>query len=205
MVNGSNSYLVWDAAWEIASLANPGIMVVGGPFSQGMHSFDYWEKQIEGKVDPDTFQSVLALNGVLIPLYQETWKKCNETLAQEGYLDLLDQIITALQTNDTSLAEIKPDPSNTNAINDIFLYGPDESELAWWPGDEEADALMFSNSTSGALNSTSSSLNSTLSGSNSTSLSSSPSNLTASPRAQQEQSNSTAKGAIPIDSRAKMQ
>lgn len=181
-------------------------MMVGGPFFQGMHSLDYWENKIEGKVHPDTFQSVLALNGVLIPLYQDTWKKCNETLTQAGYLDLLDQLIAAFQTNDTSLADIKPDPSNTKVINDLFLYGPDESDLAWWPGDEEADSLMFANSTSRALNSTSSSSNSTFSDLNSTSLSSSPSsssNLTASPRIQQEKSNSTAKGILPIDSRAK--
>lgn len=37
MVAGHNSTLVWDAAWEIMSLANPDI-IVEGPFLYGMHS-----------------------------------------------------------------------------------------------------------------------------------------------------------------------
>ncbi|KAL9043282.1 MAG: hypothetical protein Q9214_003526, partial [Letrouitia sp. 1 TL-2023] len=138
----------------------------------------------------------------------DTWKMSNKTLTQADYLDLLDQLMAAFQTNDTSLADIKPDSSNSKAINDLSLYGPNESDLAWWLGDEEADSFMFRTSTSGALNLTSSSSKLTFSDLNSTYLGSSPSplsNLTASPRVQQKESTSTTKRILPMDSRAEVE
>ncbi|KAI4213364.1 MAG: hypothetical protein LQ351_004105 [Letrouitia transgressa] len=145
-VNGSNSYLVWDAAWEIASLADPN-MIVYGPFFQGMHAMDYWEDQVEGKVDNDTFTSILGQNAWLIARYQSTWKKCNETLTQAGYIEELDIMATALYSNETIVQDLRDDMSNTNTLNDLFLVGPD-TDLAWWPGDETANFFGTANSTS---------------------------------------------------------
>ncbi|KAL9614963.1 MAG: hypothetical protein Q9167_000605 [Letrouitia subvulpina] len=186
MVNGSNSYVVWDAAWEIATLADPSILLFPGPFSQGMHTLDSWEDEVQGQVDEETFNGILALNSVIIPLYQDTWKKCNDTLGKAGYIDALDALVNALATNDTTLTAIKQDTSNTDAINEFFTYGPDTSELAWWPGDEDFDWPKLNDS-----NSTLSGQNSTISGMNSTSLGSS--NSTASPRVRLNGSNSTSK------------
>ncbi|KAL9033524.1 MAG: hypothetical protein Q9214_007472 [Letrouitia sp. 1 TL-2023] len=145
-VNGSNSYMVWDAAWEIASLADPN-MIVYGPFFKGMHQMDYWEDQIEGKVDNDTFTSVVGQNGWLIEQYQATWNKCNDTLSKAGYIEQLDIMVSALISNETNVQELKDDMSNTNALNDLFIAGPD-TDLAWWPGDETANFFGTANSTS---------------------------------------------------------
>ncbi|KAI4160182.1 MAG: hypothetical protein LQ342_005971 [Letrouitia transgressa] len=145
-VNGSNSDLVWDAAWEIASLADPNLIVYG-PFFKGMHAMDYWEDRIEGKVDNETFTAVVGQNGWLIEQYQSTWTKCNDTLTKAGYIEQLDIMVSALISNETIVQDLKDDMSNTNALNDLFLAGPD-TDLAWWPGDETADFFGTANSTS---------------------------------------------------------
>ncbi|KAL8937418.1 MAG: hypothetical protein Q9216_004429 [Gyalolechia sp. 2 TL-2023] len=122
MVNGSSSDLVWDAAWEIMSLADRTIIFLGGPVFQGMHSLDWWEDSIADKADNETMNSVLAVDAIFIDLYQSTWNKANDALKSSGLSETMDLLELAL--NGTSL---EFDDSNADAINDFFLEGPNST------------------------------------------------------------------------------
>ncbi|KAL8689999.1 MAG: hypothetical protein Q9218_004462, partial [Villophora microphyllina] len=69
MVKRSNSNMVWAAAWEIMSLADPEIIVLGGPVSQGMHSSVWVEDNIANKIDNKTMSNILAIDGLVIDSY----------------------------------------------------------------------------------------------------------------------------------------
>ncbi|KAL8696586.1 MAG: hypothetical protein Q9224_002719, partial [Gallowayella concinna] len=90
MVKGSNNEVVWYAAWEIMSLADPSIMVIGGPVFRGMHAFDGLEDSIMDKTDEQTMTSIYATNKKVIDLYQTTWNKANDALTKAGLLQDLD-------------------------------------------------------------------------------------------------------------------
>ncbi|KAL8826427.1 MAG: hypothetical protein Q9170_007408 [Blastenia crenularia] len=122
MVNGSDSALVWNAAWEIMSLADRSVIVLGGPVFQGMHFFDWWEDSVANKTDNQTMQNILAIDGIFIDLYQTTWNKANDTLTSSGLLYEMDLLEMAL--NATSL---ETDDSNANAINEFFQNGPNST------------------------------------------------------------------------------
>ncbi|KAL8717225.1 MAG: hypothetical protein Q9225_005510 [Loekoesia sp. 1 TL-2023] len=139
MVNGSNSDLVWNAAWEIMSLADRSIIIVGGPVFQGMHLLDWWEDSIANKTDNENMNSIRAMDAVFIDLYQTTWNKANDILDSSGLSHEMDLIEAAL--NGTSL---EFDDSNADAINDFFLNGPN-STLASSPGDNST--IMAGNQT----------------------------------------------------------
>lgn len=124
MVNGSSSELVWDAAWEIFSMIDPNIQVIG-PVSVGMHCFDWIEDQIENTTDKDTFDSVLAVHGVLEAMYLETWHNAQNALNSSGVLDLLWAIEDDLATNDTALAQTGDALRETKKMGEFFLKGPD--------------------------------------------------------------------------------
>ncbi|KAI4209662.1 MAG: hypothetical protein LQ351_007416 [Letrouitia transgressa] len=135
MVNGSNSAAMWDAAWEIASLADPEIILVGGVFFRGMHAMDFYEDQAMNKTDNETMTSFFAIDEVLITRYQDTWNKCYNALNSSGLLHDLDVLQAVLLTNDTTLSQIEMDTSLTKDVNDFFLNGPN-STLA---GDDGID------------------------------------------------------------------
>ncbi|KAI4157342.1 MAG: hypothetical protein LQ342_008352 [Letrouitia transgressa] len=135
MVNGSNSAAMWDAAWEIASLADPEIILVGGPFFYGMHAMDFYEDEAMNKTDNETMTSYFAIDEVLITQYQDTWNKCYKALNSSGLLHDLDVLQAALWTNDTALSQIEMDTSLTKDITDFFINGPN-STLA---GDDGID------------------------------------------------------------------
>ncbi|KAL9607066.1 MAG: hypothetical protein Q9167_007983 [Letrouitia subvulpina] len=148
MVNGSNSATMWDAAWEIASLADPEIIVVGGVFSHGMHAMDFYEDEAMNKTDNKTMSSYFAIDEVLITQYQDTWNKCYKALNSSGMLHDLDVLQAALWTNDTTLGKLELDTGLTKDVNDFFINGPN-STLA---GDDEIDwskvnSAEFGNST----------------------------------------------------------
>ncbi|KAL9036775.1 MAG: hypothetical protein Q9214_005990, partial [Letrouitia sp. 1 TL-2023] len=90
------------------------------------------------------------------------------------------------------------DMSNTNALNDFFLNGPDAYKYSWWADDENLDwensGTMIDykgmNSTFGSMNSTTSL--------NSTSLPSS-SNFTASPRVKLSSSQKNSTAILPME------
>ncbi|KAL8799371.1 MAG: hypothetical protein Q9182_005943 [Xanthomendoza sp. 2 TL-2023] len=116
MVNGSNNEVVWYAAWEIMSLADPSIMVIGGPVFRGMHAFDWFEDSIINKTDEQTMTSIYATNKRVIDLYQATWNKANDALTGAGLSQNLD-VLSALTANQTL------DESATEAANDYFVDG----------------------------------------------------------------------------------
>ncbi|KAL9034431.1 MAG: hypothetical protein Q9214_007044, partial [Letrouitia sp. 1 TL-2023] len=135
MVNGSNSAAMWDAAWEIASLADPEIILIGGCFFRGMHAMDFYEDEAMNKTDNKTMTSFFAIDEVLIKRYQDTWNKSYNALNSSGLLHDLDVLQAALWTNDTALSKIEMDTSLTKDVNGFFINGPN-STLA---GDDGID------------------------------------------------------------------
>ncbi|KAI4245471.1 MAG: hypothetical protein L6R40_002532 [Gallowayella cf. fulva] len=108
--------LVWYGAWEIMSLADPSILVIGGPFFRGMHAFDSFEDLIVNKTDEKTMASIYAIDDMVIDLYQTTWNKANDALTEAGLVQDLD-VLSALTSNQTL------DDSGTDATNQWFVDG----------------------------------------------------------------------------------
>lgn len=64
---------------------------------------------VKDKMDEQADSSFLATNGILLGLYDTTWEKCSDTLANVGHLYGLDVLGAALvcNTKDTDFAKIK--------------------------------------------------------------------------------------------------
>ncbi|KAL8646810.1 MAG: hypothetical protein Q9210_005917 [Variospora velana] len=124
MVDGSNSRLVWDAAWEVMSIADPGIEVVGGLFSKGRHCIDWWEDQIVNQTHPEVMKSVYFINAVVEDLYLTAWDEAEAALEDAGLLSLMETLLEKLDTTDTSLTSIKADTAITERLNEFFWTGP---------------------------------------------------------------------------------
>ncbi|KAI4197043.1 MAG: hypothetical protein LQ350_006173 [Teloschistes chrysophthalmus] len=155
MVNGSNSSFVWDAAWDIMSLADPAINVMG-PLQGGMHCFDYIEEQMVARNTPEEqMDAIYVFHGLLIAMYQEQWNKAYNALDGAGMINDLVILTNALTTNETWAQSIKQDLAGTNDLNDYFLNGP-YSEMPDID-QEEFDSMIAANGTGTADNSTSSS------------------------------------------------
>ncbi|KAL8666556.1 MAG: hypothetical protein Q9202_001354 [Teloschistes flavicans] len=157
MVNGSNSSLIWDAGWEIMSLADPALNIMG-PMMNGMHNFDSSEADLVAQGTPEaTMNTVYLLHGVMWAMYKETWDNAYDALNASGMIDELDTLNAYLRTNETFAQDINQDMSGTNDLNDFFLNGP-YSELA----DIDDDMLDNSTTLSGNETTGSSDSNSTL-------------------------------------------
>ncbi|KAL8736204.1 MAG: hypothetical protein Q9166_000359 [cf. Caloplaca sp. 2 TL-2023] len=164
MVNGSDSELLWNAAWEIMSLADPSILVIGGPVFRGMHAFDWFEDSMAYSTDNQTMQSIYAIDTAIIDLYVTTWNKANDALSAAGLLDDIE-VLSALTSNQTL------DDSGTDATNQFFLDGlnrtlPSDNSMSVESLTENATTLATDNSTTlgptdsrPTVNSTSSSWN----------------------------------------------
>ncbi|KAI4245310.1 MAG: hypothetical protein LQ352_006604 [Teloschistes flavicans] len=149
MVNGSNSNIVWAAAWEIMSLADPDIIVLGGPVAQGMHCFEWMEDGISNKTDNETMSSILAIDGLVIDAYQTAWNQANDALESSGLQEQLKILRYNVGMNMT--ANSVHDNSNTDAINQWFLDGPN-SEIAGLPdGLTDEDILAGVNGTDSSV------------------------------------------------------
>ncbi|KAL8871536.1 MAG: hypothetical protein Q9174_002649 [Haloplaca sp. 1 TL-2023] len=130
MVLGSTSDLVWNAAWEIMSLADPGIMV-RGPTSMGMHAFDGIEDEMrENGVSEDQMDAAERVHGVLIAMYQDTWQQAYDALNASGILEEMDTLLDELNTPSEELATIKGDTTGTDSLNEFFLGGPSQEMSA---------------------------------------------------------------------------
>ena len=124
MVLGSTSDLVWNAAWEIMSLADPAIMVMG-PTSMGMHAFDGIEDEMrENGVSQDQMDAAERVHGVLIAMYLDTWQQAFDALKDSGVLEEMDTLLDELDTPLEELAAIKGDTTGTDNMNDFFLNRP---------------------------------------------------------------------------------
>lgn len=119
MVDGHNSSLVWNAAWEIMSLADPSI-IVAGPFMSGFSSLDYWEDQIRNKTDNATMTNIIAVHDVLYDLHSIYWHQAYYALNSTGYLQQIIYLQKLLITNDTILGAMNIDMSTTKGLNNWF-------------------------------------------------------------------------------------
>ncbi|KAL8689994.1 MAG: hypothetical protein Q9218_004457 [Villophora microphyllina] len=129
MVNGSNSTYVWDAAWDIMSLADPAMNVMG-PMQGGMHCFDFIEEEMIAQNTPeDTMDSIYVFHGILIAMYEEQWNKAYDALNASGALQDLVMLTDSLTTNETWAQSIAQDLAGTNDLNNWFINGP-YAELA---------------------------------------------------------------------------
>lgn len=113
MLNGTNSSIVYDAAWSIyADLTGTSPMIVG-PFMYGMHSLNWIEDQIFANSTNTTsgtnmtesqFQTdIMSMHAVLLDLYSTAWTKSVAALNATGLLDDMQTLSAYLSTNDTSV------------------------------------------------------------------------------------------------------
>lgn len=110
MLNGTNSSIVYDAAWSIyADLTGTSPMVIG-PFIYGMHSLDWIEDQMFANSTNSTTRAesqyqteVLAMHAVLLDLYNYGWSKSIDVLNTTGLLDDMHTLSAYLSSNDTSI------------------------------------------------------------------------------------------------------
>lgn len=152
MVDGHNSTLVWDAAWEILSLANPNIIVMG-PFFRGLHAFDYYEDLMMSSTDNATMASSIAIDNVLIDLYQTTWNKAYDALNSSGLLHNLDILGQSLISDDPSVADINQDTTTTDSVNGFFLNYLN-STLVELPSDNSTSINNLTSTDPGIMSST---------------------------------------------------
>lgn len=111
MLNGTNSSIVYDAAWSIYSdLTGTSPMIVG-PFMYGMHILDWIEDQMFGKgpnvtamseSDKFAMDEVLATHSVLLDLYYYAWNNSMAALSKTTLLEDMATLAQYLSTNDTS-------------------------------------------------------------------------------------------------------
>ncbi|KAI4183544.1 MAG: hypothetical protein LQ346_006298 [Caloplaca aetnensis] len=107
-------------AWEILSLAEPNIQVTGSLFHGGLHGCDWYEDSVRNTIDEESMKMLLAVDAVLIDIYQAAWAKATEALDQAGYSDDMWKLQNAMVSDDTSVAEVKDDQANLDFIVGFF-------------------------------------------------------------------------------------
>ncbi|KAI4144555.1 MAG: hypothetical protein L6R39_004127 [Caloplaca ligustica] len=140
MVEGSDSDLVWGMAWEIMSLADRNIQVMGSLFHGGLHACDWYEDRVRNSTDEDSMKMLLAVDAVLIDIYEAAWDEATEALEQAGYWDDLEKLENALVTNDTSVAGLKDDHTNTDYIVGFFQSLENSTLTAEYQGNSTLSA-----------------------------------------------------------------
>ena len=120
MVDGHNCSLVWDAAWEIMTLADPTLYVLG-PFWYGTHALYYYEDLVRNSTDNNTMATIELFDDVLIDLYMTYWEKAYNALNSSALMDQMEELGGLLATNDTSVADLTPDTSTSNAVDSFFV------------------------------------------------------------------------------------
>lgn len=132
MVAGSNSSMVYDAAWSIYSELTYQPMHIVGPFTYGMNCMDWLEEQMLGtnssanatltrlldaptSTDRNSTKDLpsddelaileyLATHEVLLQLYNNVWDQATKALNGTGLLDQMATLSGYLLPNDTSVA-----------------------------------------------------------------------------------------------------
>ncbi|KAL9101621.1 MAG: hypothetical protein Q9163_003140 [Psora crenata] len=138
MVEGSSSSFVFDAAWSVLQMTNPATFVIG-PFMYGGNNYDDWEDEMiarapktsSGGFDTTTqgrIDANLAVNKVLIDLYNEAWTNGLAAVNATGLLLDLANLGEYLSTDDTAIvpeSEFEVD-NNINGTNDKYFL-PDRN------------------------------------------------------------------------------
>ncbi|KAL8929870.1 MAG: hypothetical protein Q9208_001014 [Pyrenodesmia sp. 3 TL-2023] len=151
MVDGSDSDLIWGMAWEILSLAEPSIQVTGSLFHGGMHACDWYEDSVRNTTDEESMKMLLAVDEVLIDIYQSAWAEATEALDEAGYSEDMWKLQNAMVTNDTSVAELRDDTTNLDFIVGFFQSLEDSNLTAPY----DFNSTSSENSTSEADNTSS--------------------------------------------------
>ncbi|KAI4197041.1 MAG: hypothetical protein LQ350_006171 [Teloschistes chrysophthalmus] len=154
LIDGSNAEVVWGMGWEILSLAEPSIDVTGSLFRAGLHACDWYEDLVANSTSEDEMTGLRAVNAVLIDLYQDAFTRAVDALDAAGVSVQLDQLVEALDTNDTSVANLNDDHTNTEYIIDFFAQLPNSTLIGLPPDDNSTSLDGFDNSTSLAGNDT---------------------------------------------------
>ena len=152
MINGSNSSLVYEAAWAVQSNMISTDEVVIGPFWGGGNSFQDWEDQWllthgfyiaddgsivvpsnytanQTRVTNDTvreLKDMLAVNAILLDKYEAAYNNGSDAVNATNLLGLLDDYAYLLDTNDTSIIpsnELSPNTLTTGADDKYFTNG----------------------------------------------------------------------------------
>ncbi|KAL8689997.1 MAG: hypothetical protein Q9218_004460 [Villophora microphyllina] len=146
--DGSNAEVVWGMGWELLSLAEPSIVVGGGLFRNGMHACDWYEDLManDTSLTEDDMTGLRAVNAVLIDLYQDSYQEAVDVLEAAGVDVQLAELGLLLDTNDTSVANLNDDHSNTEYIIDFFAQLPN-STLIGLPDDDNSTSSAGVNST----------------------------------------------------------
>ncbi|KAL9577487.1 MAG: hypothetical protein Q9212_006333 [Teloschistes hypoglaucus] len=152
LIDGSNAEVVWGMGWEILSLAEPSIDVTGSLFRAGLHACDWYEDLVANSTSEDEMTGLRAVNAVLIDLYQDAFTRAVDALDAAGVTVQLDQLVEALDTNDTSVANLNDDHTNTEYIIDFFAQLPNSTLIGLPPDDNSTSLDGIDNSTSLAGN-----------------------------------------------------
>ncbi|KAI4105579.1 MAG: hypothetical protein L6R37_002657 [Teloschistes peruensis] len=152
LIDGSNAEVVWGMGWEILALAEPSIDVTGSLFRAGLHACDWYEDLVANSTSEDEMTGLRAVNAVLIDLYQDAFTRAVDALDAAGVTMQLDQLVEALDTNDTSVANLNDDHTNTEYIIDFFAQLPNSTLIGLPPDDNSTSLDGIDNSTSLAGN-----------------------------------------------------
>ncbi|KAL8779067.1 MAG: hypothetical protein Q9203_003055 [Teloschistes exilis] len=152
LIDGSNAEVVWGMGWEILALAEPSIDVTGSLFRAGLHACDWYEDLVANSTSEDEMTGLRAVNAVLIDLYQDAFTRAVDALDAAGVTVQLDQLVEALDTNDTSVANLNDDHTNTEYIIDFFAQLPNSTLIGLPPDDNSTSLDGIDNSTSLAGN-----------------------------------------------------
>ena len=152
MINGSNSSLVYEAAWAVQSDMLSTDEFVLGPFWGGSNSLEDWEDQWllthgfyvandgtivipsnytanQTRITNDTvreLKDMLAVNAILLDKYEAAYSNGSDAVNATGLLGLLDDYSYLLDVNDTSIIpsnELTPNTLTTGADDPYFVYG----------------------------------------------------------------------------------
>ena len=130
ITNGTNSSIIYDAAWAVHSQMLYTDDHVIGPFWHGMHSLDWNEDQRElGNSDDDTDMEMLAVNAVLLDLYQYAWNNGSEAVNKTGLLGDLAMLAEYLTPDDRSImpADQKVVSMNDDEFADAYFLTYNET------------------------------------------------------------------------------
>lgn len=152
MINGSNSSLVYEAAWAVQSNMLSTDELVMGPFWGGGHSFEDREDQWllthgfyiaddgtivvpsnytanQTRITNDTIhelRDMLAVNAILIDKYEAAYNNGSDAVNATNLLGLLDDYSYLLDINDTSIIpsnELTPNTLTSGADDKYFENG----------------------------------------------------------------------------------
>ena len=109
ILNNTNSSLIYDLVWSVYSdLVADGPYLIG-PYSNGMHCFDWIEAQLLGDSTGtnvtynETVTNMLADHAVLIDIYTVVWGNATQIANQTGYLSEMDKLRTFLNPVNSSI------------------------------------------------------------------------------------------------------